>query len=164
MNTTAWDGPKGAWPDDGRACLVVSLLAGSEEPRTAAVELLSREFGLLAALSGLLAFDHTDYYEPEMGAGLTRRLASFQEPLPLWYLPLAKRACLEIESRLAGPEGRRVNLDPGLLSEDSLVLASTKPRAGPGLPGPGAVCPGDAGFSRRRIQAEPLDLSGLCRP
>ena len=107
---------------------MVSLLAGSEEPRTEAVELLSREFGPLAALSGLLAFDHTDYYEPEMGAGLTRRLASFQEPLPLWYLPLAKRACLEIESRLAGPEGRRVNLDPGLLSEDSLVLASTKPR------------------------------------
>ena len=128
MNTTAWEGPSGADRDEG-ACLVVSLLSASEEPRTAALELLGREFGPLASLSGLLAFEHTKYYEPEMGAGLTRRMASFQKTVPPWELVSIKLACLEIEKQLAGPKGRRVNLDPGILSAESLVLASTKPRA-----------------------------------
>ena len=128
MNISAWEGPSGADSGNG-ACLVVSLLSPSEGPRAAAVELLAGEFGPLASLSGLLSFAHTDYYEPEMGAGLTRRLASFQEPLPPWELVRAKRACLEMENRLAGPRGRLVNLDPGMLSPESLVLASTKPRA-----------------------------------
>ncbi len=35
------------------------------------------EFGPLCALSEVLPFAYTDYYRPEMGEGLTRRLAAF---------------------------------------------------------------------------------------
>lgn len=72
-------------------------------------------------------FDLTHYYEPEMGADLFRRLVSFEALRSPEELAEAKRACIAIEAELAGPQGRRVNLDIGYLDHNKLVLASIKP-------------------------------------
>ncbi len=77
-----------------------------------------------------IPFRFTDYYAPEMGPGLERRLLSFQrlgraETLPAW-----KQAAAKLEQAWARPGpngGRRVNLDPGYLDYHRLVLASFKP-------------------------------------
>jgi hypothetical protein len=112
----------------GRAGLVVSCLAAAEPPRTRALAALAERFGPLAWLSRPLAFE-PDYYRPEMGGPLTRRLALMERLVPEHGLAAAKAACREIEAGLAAGGRRRVNLDPGLLSAGSLALATTKPQA-----------------------------------
>lgn len=72
-------------------------------------------------------FDRTTYYEAEMGPNLQRRLMTFQELRSPEDLASAKRACIAIENDLAGPTGRRVNLDIGYLDHNKIVLASVKP-------------------------------------
>ncbi len=71
-------------------------------------------------------FDMTDYYEAEMGASLKRRLVSFVALRSPQKLTAAKHACIEIESALAGENGRTVNLDVGYLDHNKIVLASVK--------------------------------------
>jgi hypothetical protein len=71
-------------------------------------------------------FDATDYYEPEMGGNLNRRLVSFLRLVPPDSLCPAKHVCNEIEDRLAGEKGRLVNLDIGYLDPYKVVLASFK--------------------------------------
>ncbi len=110
------------------ARLLVSLLAADEEPRAQAVRRLAQSFGPLDYLSRPLAFAQTDYYAPEMGGPLTRRLAGFGHLVSALALAEVKRACMALETELAREGRRRVNLDPGLLSADSLVLASSKPQ------------------------------------
>ncbi|MBI5523091.1 MAG: DUF4416 family protein [Desulfarculus sp.] len=108
------------------ARLLVSLLAASEAPRTQAVRRLAQDFGPLDYLSRPLAFDQTGYYAPEMGQPLTRRLASFRRLVPAHGLAQIKLVCQALEAGLAQEGRRRVNIDPGLLCADSLVLASGK--------------------------------------
>ena len=71
-------------------------------------------------------FDSTEYYEPEMGAPLRRRLVSFLGLRTPDRLPASKLACNEIEDRLRGAKGRTVNLDAGYLDHNKIVLASCK--------------------------------------
>jgi len=106
--------------------LVISLLAAAQVPRAEAVGRLAARFGPLDYLSRPLAFGQTDYYAPEMGGPLTRRLASFHNLVPAHGLAGVKRACQGLEAELAREGRRRVNLDPGLLCADSLVLISSK--------------------------------------
>jgi hypothetical protein len=71
-------------------------------------------------------FDMTDYYEPEMGTGLSRRLVSFFRLVPPESLCEAKHICNEIEDQMSGAKGRLVNLDVGYLDHNKIVLASFK--------------------------------------
>lgn len=71
-------------------------------------------------------FDVTDYYLPEMGAGLQRRLVAFAGLVAPEDIRQAKLICNAIEDRLAGEQGRRANLDIGYLDRSKIVLASVK--------------------------------------
>jgi hypothetical protein len=71
-------------------------------------------------------FDMTDYYEPEMGGNLSRRIVSFVQLVPPDCLSAAKHLCNEIEDKFAGDKGRSVNLDIGYLDHNKIVLASFK--------------------------------------
>ncbi|MGD9123825.1 MAG: DUF4416 family protein [Desulfarculaceae bacterium] len=108
------------------ARLVISLLFSKEEMGVMAIQRLQARFGALVFLSGPKAFDYTDYYQKEMGAPLTRRLAAFLELVEPHRLAVVKRICMSLETDLSVAGRRQVNLDPGLLSSNSLVLASTK--------------------------------------
>jgi len=108
------------------AFLVVSLLAAAERPRVLALAELVARHGPLFYLSRPLPFDWTDYYRDEMGPGLSRRLAAFEQPVGWGALAMAKDHCQALEARLAKGGKRTVNLDPGLLHEGGLILASAK--------------------------------------
>ena len=106
---------------------MISLIASDEEARARAVQMLARRFGPINYYSPPLNFDFTDYYGPEMGGGLTRRLAAFDKLVRPERLAVIKRICMSVERDLSA-EGRRVvNLDPGLLNDDTLLLATGKP-------------------------------------
>ena len=106
--------------------LVVSCLAGHEEIRIKALKRLIKSFGALDWYSEPMAFDQSAYYEPEMGGSLNRRLAAFETLVMPHELAAIKRSCEDIEKEFSINDRRRVNLDPGLLSEHSLILATHK--------------------------------------
>jgi hypothetical protein len=62
----------------------------------------------------------------EMGAPLIRRWASFRSLVPQDTLPAVKRRVQDLETRWSLQDKRRVNIDPGLLTAERLVLATGK--------------------------------------
>ncbi|RLB74642.1 MAG: DUF4416 domain-containing protein [Deltaproteobacteria bacterium] len=111
-------------PEPG--ALLVSVLAQNEELALAVADRLEAEFGPLDLSSFWISFAHSRYYEAEMGDGLGRYILFFSEPMARELLVEAKlfTDCLEMEYAAGG--GRRVNLDPGYLALEHLILASTK--------------------------------------
>ncbi|MBN1306506.1 MAG: DUF4416 family protein [Chitinispirillaceae bacterium] len=71
-------------------------------------------------------FDVTDYYKPEMGTPLYRRLLAFETlSLPTLLVDM-KLQCNNIESALAHNGKRTVNIDAGYLDHNKYLLASAK--------------------------------------
>lgn len=106
--------------------LLVSVLASNEELALALGERLEFEFGSLDLCSYWLSFAHSRYYEAEMGPSLGRYIFFFTEPLQRQLLVEAKLFSDHLEAEFSSANGRRVNLDPGYLALDHLILASTK--------------------------------------
>jgi hypothetical protein len=106
--------------------LFVAVLWCDEAALEEALAALREHWGRIDSAGPDQPFDVTDYYEPEMGRGLQRRLVTFAELVPPENIRQAKLICNEVEDRLAGPQGRRVNLDVGYLDHNKIVLASVK--------------------------------------
>ncbi len=75
-------------------------------------------------------WDYTPYYAEELGTSLIRKFIFFERlitPDELWNI---KRATNKIEEQtglvMDGKFRRRVNLDPGYLTQSKVVLATTK--------------------------------------
>ena len=109
--------------------LVVSLLTGELGLLARTRESLSAAFGPIDFGSELLPFDHTDYYAPEFGPGLQRQIVTFERLIPPTMLPAIKRQTNDLEWSTAESDRRRINIDPGYLSLNKLVLATTKDHA-----------------------------------
>ena len=87
---------------------------------------IEKTWGAIDFLSEVRPFDYTGYYEEEMGRPLYRRWAFFRELVSQGRLPDLKWQALEIERQWAVNEKRRLNLDPGLITAERLVLATGK--------------------------------------
>ena len=88
---------------------------------------LERALGRIETKSPLLPFAQTDYYAPEMGKNLSRIFYSFKELLDKESVAHLKLKSNEIERVFALPDGaRRVNIDPGYVTQAKVVLLTTK--------------------------------------
>lgn len=111
------------------AALVVAALYKDPRVLQQAQCRLAALVGSLERLGDEFAFDYTGYYRDEMGNNLRKCLLLGRQLVERQLLCDLKLATNGIENDLAAETGRRrVNLDPGLLSPENLVLASTKPR------------------------------------
>lgn len=108
------------------AKLVVGLLFRDPDRQQQVWQSLSERFGPLDCLTQPVPFTYTDYYEREMGPGIQRQLGTFLDLVDPDALPAIKLFSNDLERRLSPTEGRQVNIDPGLLSEERLVLATGK--------------------------------------
>lgn len=107
--------------------MIASIFAADADRIAAAEEALSSLFGPVDFRSEVLPFEHTDFYTPEFGPHIVRRIVSFQELIDPGRLPDIKLATNGLESDMVGPDGRRfVNVDPGYVTEAKLILATTK--------------------------------------
>lgn len=107
--------------------LIASVFSADPARIDAALAALEECFGPVDFRSDPLPFDHTDFYAPEFGEGIVRRIVAFQRLIDPGDLPRIKRLTNDVEARLADSEGRRaVNVDPGYVSEGKVVLATTK--------------------------------------
>jgi hypothetical protein len=91
-----------------------------------AIAELESLLGFIDYRSAALPFDISDYYEPEMGAGIQRLFVSFEQLRDPGELAAMKIATNALEDRLAMEGQRKVNIDTGYLDYDKLVLASAK--------------------------------------
>ncbi len=73
-----------------------------------------------------IPFSLTSYYDQELGTPITRRILSFERPLPLDGLAEVKLATNSLEQEWARDGRRLFNLDPGYLTRERLVLATGK--------------------------------------
>jgi hypothetical protein len=106
--------------------LFAAVLYARDEALRAAVPLMESAWGEIDYTGPDRSFDLTDYYEPEMGKNLRRRLISFRELFSPECLGEAKHIANDIEDKSAGKNGRLVNLDVGYLDLNKIVLASFK--------------------------------------
>jgi hypothetical protein len=93
-------------------------------------EKLFREFGPPDLASEARPWAETNYYREEMGPGLFRRFIFFERLADPGRLPYFKLFTDALERASAMREGdslrRRINLDPGYITEAKVVLATTK--------------------------------------
>ncbi|MBI3091040.1 MAG: DUF4416 family protein [Candidatus Tectomicrobia bacterium] len=108
--------------------LIAGLLAREVPALEAGCRLLAERFGALERCSAPEPFSHSRYYEAEMGGPLVRLFCSFACLIDAAELPRIKRTTNDLEALrlLAASGGRRINLDPGYLAVDKVVLATTK--------------------------------------
>jgi hypothetical protein len=109
--------------------LVCGIIAAEDVHFAAAEARLASLWGEIDTRSDRFPFDCTNYYEPEMGKGLSRAFVSFAplvSPEALSEIKIRTNG-LELELRAAFAEGRRiVNLDPGIVTPAALIMATAK--------------------------------------
>ena len=117
-----------SWPRPPRAVkLVVSFIFKEAKEFTAVLLEADQQYGPMDFLSEPLSFHFTDYYEPEMGRDLWRRMASFEPLISPDRLPGVKLWTNALESRFLDERGgRKVNIDPGYLAAAQFILVTGK--------------------------------------
>ena len=91
-----------------------------------AKSLMIQNYGEIDFESDVFIFDVSDYYHQEMGSQINRIFWSFEKLINPKDIARIKIECNKIEDQLAIQENRKVNLDPGYLDYDKIVLASAK--------------------------------------
>jgi len=106
--------------------LFTGLIYSSSIDIEPVVSLLKNEFSETDMTSDQFDFDFTDYYFMEMGKPLNRRFFSFSRLISPEELPEIKLRTNEIEKEFSISGRRRINLDPGYLSDANVIIATTK--------------------------------------
>ena len=106
--------------------LIIGALASIDGVEPELQAMLEKAFGPADLISEQLDFTWTHYYNGEMGSGIRRWFYSFERLVNPADLPRIKILTNEIEERWAVQGNRKVNLDPGLLDLNRLILATTK--------------------------------------
>ena len=108
-----------------------SIISGDRDTIRRTRQRLTRIFGPTALESPIMPFNHTTYYEAEMGGELLNEFVLFENPIGPDALVDLKLNTNELErefSRQVLSINRPVNIDPGYLDHTKLVLATTKDR------------------------------------
>lgn len=105
---------------------ISSLFSPEKEFIDQLIGQLSDIYGPVDWTSPELLFDRTKYYAREMGWPLCRRFVSFAELVPPDYLVEIKVKTNEIEQQYLQDGNRKVNIDPGYISPERLILATGK--------------------------------------
>src|SRR3989338_8546932 len=105
--------------------LVVGMISNDPNLLLKLEKTLEWRFGPIDFRTALLDFAYTDYYEPEMGSNLKRQFVSFRRLIDPERLPDIKLYTNKVElqnSAARNKPSRKVNIDPGYITEGKLVL------------------------------------------
>lgn len=87
---------------------------------------LQTRFGDTEYVYGPVDFTWTDYYAPEMGGRLKKLYICYSKLIERTELPDIKLWTNVLEQESAADGKRKINIDPGYVARDKLVLATTK--------------------------------------
>lgn len=108
------------------AKLIIGVILQDRGLLAETASILESAFGAVDMISPWYDFDYTQYYAPEMGNPLFRRLLVFQELIEQQALADIKLRTNAIEQDFCNNAKRRINIDPGYLLYERFVLASGK--------------------------------------
>lgn len=109
------------------AKLFLAIMYRDDTSKEKALEVFTKRFGDVDKEFGPLEVAaYTHYYDKKMGKGLKKCYMTFKKLIERHELCAIKIFTNEIENKLMKNGKRPVNLDPGYLNNDKLVLASTK--------------------------------------
>jgi len=106
--------------------LVFSLFSSDKLLIDEVVNKLEEVFGPTDWISPWLFFDRTRYYEREMGWPLHRRFISFKKLIRPEDIVDIKLRAVGLENAYLRDGNRRINIDPGYISLERLILATGK--------------------------------------
>ncbi|MBN1759820.1 MAG: DUF4416 family protein [Chitinispirillaceae bacterium] len=107
--------------------LFIALLYSPDAPVKAVLDELDRWHGTRDHAYGPVPFSWSAYYNDEMGSNLQKMYFSYRDSIDRDLLPSIKLRTNAIEREYAGPDGNRIiNIDPGYIARDKVVLATTK--------------------------------------
>jgi hypothetical protein len=109
-----------------KALLFIAVLFSQKDILRSVLPILGERFGEVLLQSPEYAWDHTHYYEKELGTPLFRRFLFFKKAFDPLILPKVKLETNAIESAFTENGKRRINLDPGYIMRSRIVLASAK--------------------------------------
>jgi len=109
-----------------RAKLICSIFAGDGSRIERSVEALESLWGPADWRSSVMPFDRTSYYDREFGGGLRRQFVSFARLVGQDLLVDIKHEAARLEGEFTRNGRRLVNIDPGVLTAERLVLATGK--------------------------------------
>jgi hypothetical protein len=105
--------------------LIVGIMYSDKEILDKTISILKERFG---EIESELEYDFsfTDYYMPEMGENLKKKIIIFKNPIGRKLLAEIKNWTNELEDKESISQKRKINLDPGYLTVCNVVLASAK--------------------------------------
>ncbi len=113
--------------------LFIGLLCNHGPLLPVVEDALMERFGPMESASPSFPWEVTDFYEKEMGPELLRKFVSHVPLIQPDRLAEIKTISQELEYNFlrheGGKAGRRVNVDPGYLDANKVVLATTKDAA-----------------------------------
>ena len=113
-----------------QCALVMGVLSTAAERHSELLSVLEKDFGPVLRESSHMEFSFTDYYDSEMGSRPDRFFLLFENTVDPERLADIKTRTNEIEMLFADGNGnRKINLDPGILSLSSFILATCKDRS-----------------------------------
>jgi len=112
-----------------KTALVIGILSSAEERRNELISVLTKEFGPILFETEAADFPYTDYYDKEMGGHPVRYFIMFEKLISPDQLADIKIRTNEIECIFKNEAGRRINIDPGVLTLSNLILATCKDRS-----------------------------------
>src|SRR3989344_3330504 len=109
-----------------RVKLIIGVMYKESENCNTAIALLKERFGEIDD-EVEYDFNFTEYYTPEMGSQLKKKLLMFKTEIDREWLAQIKLDTNAIEDEgKSEKNNRRINLDPGYLTLHNVVLASAK--------------------------------------
>jgi hypothetical protein len=106
--------------------LFFGILYSDRSRLESAMTLLEERYGSRDYQSAAFPFRETDYYADEMGKPIFRVFISFTRLISPGDLAEIKIEANQIENSVSVRGSRKVNLDPGYMDYDKVVLASAK--------------------------------------
>ncbi len=111
------------------ALLFIAVLGKKDSYNSCRTALINR-FGVILREKPPESFSHTTYYQNEMGMDLVKGILVFRDPVPQHRLIQTKMICRELEWNYGeskrGEFKRIINLDPGLIMLEKIVLSTSK--------------------------------------
>jgi len=116
------------------AKLIISMFSSDKCLFNPYKEMLIKKYGKVDIESSTQPFNFTDYYEGEFGENLMQKLFSFSSLIRQDELAEIKRITNDLETNFVRENikenipyhQREINLDPGYITLDKYILASTK--------------------------------------
>jgi len=106
--------------------LTASLIGSDKGIIRQILPVLQDRFGDIDFISERMEFHHTEYYYGEMGGNLFRKIVSFDTLIDPEMLPEIKIQTNFLEDDYADNGRRKINIDPGYIAMEKMVIASCK--------------------------------------